>query len=90
MSNDAALSRARNHKRFRSYFLQSPFGNFAVMRDPSSPWQWNLYIGAKKLRRYDSAEEAIRAVEHGNTGIREWDETRSQLSDLRLNQWKTI
>jgi hypothetical protein len=90
MSHVAVLSRSRSHKRFRSYFLQSPVGNFAIMRDPSSPWQWNLFIGAKKLGRYDSAEDAIRAVEDRRTGLPNWDEAGSGTSNLGLFEWKTL
>jgi hypothetical protein len=90
MSDVAALSRARHQKRFRSYFLQSPVGNFAIMRDPSSPEQWNLYIGARKLGRYDSAEDAIRAVEGGSTGLSDWDLARSEIRELSMGEWKTI
>lgn len=90
MSDRAVLSRSRHQKRFRSYFLESSVGIFAVMPDPASPNRWNLYIRAKRLGQYDSAEEAIRAVEDGNTGFPSWDEAAAALTDLGLFTWKTI
>jgi len=95
MSHRATVSGRRHQRRYRSYFLESPIGVFGIMRDPASPNRWNLYLRSKKVATYESAEEAIHAVEGRNTGLADWDEQGCQergtaMSDVGLFRWKTI
>lgn len=53
--------------------------------------RWKLYFAVgdawRGLRLFPTAEEAMRAVAHGNTGVDAWDASQHAATDFTPDKW---
>lgn len=57
--------------------------------DQLNRWKLSLAVDEvwKGLRLFASAEEAMSAVAHGNTGVESWDACHHPAADFTLDKW---